>query len=122
MKQKARLESADPRRMLEHLGDGPSDRKLRLFSCACCWRARRFARDKRLAPLLLLLEGVADNTVKEWRREPGRERSYRVTQAKIDDSQQCIAWEIWCWVCSTHYCRNVVPLSMSRLASVPEGG
>jgi hypothetical protein len=95
MKLKAWLESTDPRAMLRHLGDAPSDRKLRLFSCACCRRAWVFAKDKRLEPLLLLLEGIADGTVKERRREPARTRSYKLTTARIDDSQQCIAWEFW---------------------------
>jgi hypothetical protein len=95
MRKKQWLESTNPQAMLRHLGESVSDRKLRLFSCACCRRAWRFAKDKRLAPLLRLVEDVADGKKKSRDRERARERSYKITQARIDDSQQCIAWEMW---------------------------
>jgi hypothetical protein len=95
MNQKTWLKSTDPREMLRHLGDAPSDRKLRLFSCACCRRAWKFAQDKRLEPLLLLFEGVADGTVKDRRRAPARTQCYKLTQADVGASQHCLAWEMW---------------------------
>ena len=95
MIQKTWLKSTDPRKMLAHLGHAASDRKLQLFACACCRRAWGFVKDKRLEPILLLLEGIADKTVKAARRESLQDRSYKLTNAKIDDSQQCIAWEMW---------------------------
>jgi hypothetical protein len=95
MKEKAWLACTDPRKMLAHLGGAPSDRKLRLFSCACCRRAWGFAKDRRLEPLLLLFEGLADGTVRDRRRGPARERCYKITQADVGDSQHCLAWEMW---------------------------
>jgi hypothetical protein len=95
MNEKTWLKCTDPRQMLKHLGAVPSDRALRLFSCACCRRAWGFARDKRLEPLLLLFEGLADGTVPNRRREPARERCYTITQADVGHSQHCLAWEMW---------------------------
>jgi hypothetical protein len=95
MEQKAWLESTDPREMLRHLGAAASNRKLRLFACACCRRAWHFVTDKRLEPILLLLEGLADGTVKTARLRPIQARSYKLTSAEIGDAQQSVAWEMW---------------------------
>ena len=37
------LARTDPQKMLEFLGDKASERKLRLFACACCWRVEGLA-------------------------------------------------------------------------------
>ena len=76
--QRAWLKSTTPDKMLKHLGTRTSARKLRLFACACVRRGWQFARDERLEPLLLLLEGLADGTVKFGRRR-GRKHVSIVT-------------------------------------------
>lgn len=54
--------------MLLHLGAKLSDRKLRLFSCACCRRVWNFARDERLGKALGDLEQYAEKAVGEKQR------------------------------------------------------
>jgi hypothetical protein len=90
------LKSTDPEAMLTHLGARASDRKLRLFACACCRRAWHFVRAKRLPQLLKILEDVADGLVKDVAREKARDRAYAVADdRRLDDMQQCLGFEIW---------------------------
>src|SRR5438105_3461265 len=86
----------DPQAMLKLLGEKASDRKLRLFACACTRRAWNFAKDKRLKEALPLVEGFADGTVKD--RDRGR--AYKISGAvletmTVNDSQQCLGAELW---------------------------
>jgi hypothetical protein len=96
MQQRTWLKCTNPYSMLVHLGGAASDRKLRLFSCACCRRAWGFARDKRLDQVLALVEGYADGRVKE--RERGRANQIGVAilqSSKHDDPEQCLGGELW---------------------------
>lgn len=96
MKRQAWLKATDPEKMLKHLGKTASDRKVRLFTVACCRRAWHFAKAKRLPPLLAILEDVADGCVKSRDREQARDRAYKVaTDDKLDDMQQCLGFELW---------------------------
>jgi hypothetical protein len=92
MTKKQWLKSADPRAMLEFLGKRASDRKLRLFACACCRRMWDFAKDERLHTLFSLVEGFADGAVKD------RERAQRIGRAVLAatdaDPQGCLASEL----------------------------
>jgi hypothetical protein len=54
------LSCTDPSPMLEHLGRGASDRKLRLFACACCRRIWHLLADERTRKLIELIELEAD--------------------------------------------------------------
>ena len=42
--------SKNPEAMIRYLGTRASDRKLRLFACACCRQAWHFVKDKRFVP------------------------------------------------------------------------
>ncbi len=89
------LTETDPQAMIEFLGDAASDRKLRLFACACCRRAWKFAKNKRLKELLPLLEKIADGQVKDRERARAHNLSDETAHARLDDMQQCLGWEFW---------------------------
>ncbi len=94
-KEKRWLTSDDPEALLAGFVDATGTRKLRLFSCACCRRAWKFAKDGRLLSLLRTLENAAEGKVKDRSREVARNHSYAVARAEIGDMQQCLAFEIW---------------------------
>jgi hypothetical protein len=56
------LRCVDPRRMLEALGGCPSERKLRLFACACCRHMDRRGNSSGLS-VVGLAEQVADGVL-----------------------------------------------------------
>ncbi len=53
----------DPNEMLSALKERASDRKLRLFACACCHRILHFLRDPRSQQAWEIAESFADGTV-----------------------------------------------------------
>src|SRR5262245_23213325 len=55
----------DPDLMLEFLRDNASDRKLRLFACACCRRIWRLLVDKRSQRAIEITEDYADRKAEE---------------------------------------------------------
>lgn len=57
------LTSADPDALLDFLGKGPSERKRRLFACACCRRIWPLIPDERARRLVELSERYADGKV-----------------------------------------------------------
>jgi hypothetical protein len=90
------LKCSDPQAMLRHLGVKASDRKLRLFSCACCRQAWHFVRSKRLKEILPLLEDFADGNAKDRDRLRVNELGSAVLQSnRLDDMQQCLGGELW---------------------------
>jgi hypothetical protein len=88
------LKSANPEAMFRHLRARASDRKLRLFMCACCRRAWAFAKDERLKEILPLIEGFADGTVKD--RERGR--AHRIGGEVLQTASSpasCLGAQLW---------------------------
>jgi hypothetical protein len=59
------LECTDPQPMLHFLKDIGSDRKLRLFGCACFGRLLDFVEDTRLKEVLAVAEQVAEGMAKD---------------------------------------------------------
>jgi len=59
------LTCTDPRPMLDFLKDNASDRKLRLFACACCRRIWHLLSDKRSRKAVKFSEQYADGLVTE---------------------------------------------------------
>lgn len=57
------LACADPMPMLEYLGEKASDRKSRLFCCACCRRIWHLVKDDRSKKAVEIGEGLVDGLV-----------------------------------------------------------
>ena len=89
------LAATEPTPMLEHLGGTATDRKLRLFACACCRRVWHLAKNPRLKQVLPIVEGFADGALNDRDRGRAYRLSLAVMESRVDLSQQCLGAELW---------------------------
>ena len=92
------LACADPAAMLRRLGAKISNRKLRLFACACCRRVWNFVRDDRLKAALDILERYADKEASDKERLEARRGIAAFREAHYDEHREeeiCIGVELW---------------------------
>jgi hypothetical protein len=89
------LESADVIEMLKYLDGKPTDRKLRLFGCACCRRVWDLMTDRECRRAVEASEGYADGLVTEKKLEKARAavnkkaaRNLPDTWSSLDDSSR----------------------------------
>jgi hypothetical protein len=92
MTEKQWLKATDPAEMLELLGPHASDRKLRLFACACCRRVWHIVTSPKLEQALPLLEDSIEGKAKD------RGRAHKLAGEMLTDgssTQACIGAELW---------------------------
>ena len=87
--------TTDPQPMLEFLGERASDRKLRLFGCACCRRVWHLAKSPKLKQALTLLENFIEGKAKDSDRGRAHSLGGQVLQSNLSDGQQCLGAEVW---------------------------
>jgi hypothetical protein len=73
---------SDPTPMLEFLRGKASDRKLRLFACACCRRIGHMIINPQALNLLKVAEQFADQTAGDTERHDGRQLAQQLAQGK----------------------------------------
>src|SRR5262249_30599018 len=88
------LACIEPRTLLEFFGLKASTRKLRLFSCACCRRARHLVEDDRLHEAIETLERVADRAAKEKSRVQVSRLSLEIAQLSPNQRYSFVGWEL----------------------------
>jgi hypothetical protein len=89
------LRARDPLPMLEFLGARASDRKLRLFACACLRRAWHLAKMPHLKQALALLEAFIEGDAKDSDRGRAYKLGGQVLESRASDGQQCLGAEVW---------------------------
>src|SRR6266853_500734 len=71
------LSSADPRAMLTFLGERASERKLRLFYCACCRRVWNLITDERGRQAVVAAERFAEGLLDDSELQVARHSARR---------------------------------------------
>jgi hypothetical protein len=85
----------DPWRMLRHLESTTSDRKMRLFECACARRVWYRVNDERLDRVLLGMENFADGLISAQELEPLHNLAWEIEEDDNSPSpSRCIAYEL----------------------------
>ncbi len=84
----------DPARMLRYCGERASDRKLRLFSCACCRRGMQFIEDVRLRDAIETIENIADR-VRDRRKSKVGKVCQELANLSPNQRHSYFGWELW---------------------------
>jgi hypothetical protein len=79
------LESGDPQAMLSFLRGRVSDRKLRLFACACCRRIWHLLSQEASQRAVDAAEMYADGLLSEAERDAAREAAYTFVDPPVND-------------------------------------
>jgi hypothetical protein len=94
MNEKEWLKCKDPSLMIAYIRRKASDRKLRLFCCACCRQVWQHNKAPKLDELLEVAEAHADGAVTERKRERAHRLSAELERSG-DNLQDCLAWAVW---------------------------
>jgi hypothetical protein len=103
------LACRDPAKMLAHLGAKISNRKLRLFSCACCRRVWQYVRDERLQTALDTVEQYTDKLADDKKRLAARQGLAAFRKQHYDEHrEEEIGIQVELWNASTKSMRSVI--------------
>jgi hypothetical protein len=86
------LACTDPRRMVAQMGDKASNRKLRLFACACCRRLGTLLPDQS-HPLVEIAEQYADGLASEEERQAAEQAAVASCALHQDNRAAVVAWD-----------------------------
>ena len=87
------LECDDPKPMLDLLRGKTSDRKLRLFACACCRRIWHLLPDERSQRAVEIAEGYSDEQSSQEEREYAHKKAqYAVRSARDRKADMSLIW------------------------------
>lgn len=81
------LGNTDPRAVLKFFQGRSSERKLRLFACACCYRLSTLIIDERVKNTLLIAEQFADGLVSDQERSNARKVAQQASESKFVTSK-----------------------------------
>jgi hypothetical protein len=86
------LACTSPRQMLGRLGDRASNRKLRLFACACCRRLSSYLPEESIPPVAVA-ERFADGLATEEERQTAEEDALAACALYEDNPATVVAWD-----------------------------
>jgi hypothetical protein len=95
MTEKQWLSGDDPQALLSFLGEKATNRKLRLFGCACCRRAWGFIEDPRLCGAIEILERFADKKAKDKDRVSTARVMFEIANTSPNQRHAYLGWELY---------------------------
>lgn len=103
----------DPKLMLEFLKGRVSDRKLRLFACACCRRIGRLLTDERSRKAIAIAEQYADGKVSEQEMDRAAAHAFAAVETANTSATRAAKWAVvhnppsLCGILKTALVRNL---------------
>jgi hypothetical protein len=89
------LACEEPMPMLRYMETAASDRKMRLFECACVRRVWHRVSDERLERVLFGLENFADGLISAHELKPIHELAWEVEEDDLaPEESRCLAYEL----------------------------